>query len=74
MDFRDQMEKMEAHELFHSMKGKIGRGVYGGANIVHRPRHGKRIAAMLTAMLTAKPSLFVSASMLCVSWALGPRF
>ncbi|KAF2301533.1 hypothetical protein GH714_025570 [Hevea brasiliensis] len=50
------------HELFHSTKkGKKGKGVYGGANIVHRPRHRERNAAILT----AKPSFFVSAHVVC---------
>ncbi|KAJ9178914.1 hypothetical protein P3X46_010759 [Hevea brasiliensis] len=54
------------HELFPSIKGQKGKGAYGGANIVHRPRPGEKNAAILT----VKPSFFVSATMLYVSWAL----
>ncbi|KAF2321541.1 hypothetical protein GH714_000353 [Hevea brasiliensis] len=54
------------NELFPSIKGQKGKGAYGGANIVHRPRPGEKNAAILT----VKPSFFVSATMLYVSWAL----
>ncbi|OAY37011.1 uncharacterized protein LOC110626594 [Manihot esculenta] len=59
------------HELFHSiLMGKKGKGVYGGANIVHRPRPGEKNDAVLT----AKASFVVSATMFSVSLALVVKF
>ncbi|KAF9688861.1 hypothetical protein SADUNF_Sadunf01G0032000 [Salix dunnii] len=54
------------HEIFRSIKGQRGKGAYGGANVVHRPRHGGESDALLS----ATASSFVTATMLCVSLAL----
>uniref|UniRef100_A0A3N7FW47 Uncharacterized protein n=2 Tax=Populus trichocarpa TaxID=3694 RepID=A0A3N7FW47_POPTR len=61
----ERREYKGKHEIFHSIKGQKGKGAYGGANIVHRPKHGGRSDALLS----AKASSFVTATMLCVSLA-----
>nr|TKR97362.1 hypothetical protein D5086_0000213550 [Populus alba] len=61
----ERREYKGKHEIFHSKKGRRGKGAYGGANVVHRPKHGGRSGAVLS----AKASSFVTATMLCVSLA-----
>ncbi|XP_062156823.1 uncharacterized protein LOC133864489 isoform X2 [Alnus glutinosa] len=47
----------EKQEIYDSGKSQRGKGAYGGANIVHRPRRGERSAA---SSLVAKPRFFTS--------------
>ncbi|KAJ9693405.1 hypothetical protein PVL29_012257 [Vitis rotundifolia] len=64
----DDVTRYEKNEnLVYSMKVK-GKGAFGGANVVHRPRESRN-----TALRSVKPSLFVTAITACVTlgWFLG---
>lgn len=64
----DEVTRYEKNEnLVYSMKAK-GKGAFGGANVVHRPRESRN-----TALRSVNPSLFVTAITACVTlgWFLG---
>jgi hypothetical protein len=62
----DEKGYKEKQEIYDSVKSQRGKGSYGGANIVHRPRPGERNAASME----AKPRFFISTLIFYVSLGL----
>lgn len=65
----DKVTKYEKNEnLVYSMKAK-GKGAFGGANVVHRPRDTKNMAALGS----TNPSLFTTIifASLTLGWSFG---